>query len=324
MIIGFVLIVGIIGGIGWLVYDTFFNNETVTLSNLNSGIAFTSNRDGEWHIFILEPDGQVRNLTPQAGGFDYFPSWAFDGEMLNFLSTRHGNEMGPAQVRADGTAFEILDIVSAIMSVARSQRFDWDPVWSVNGQQGWSKIADLNLELYVLDPISGEEIRLTSDRPAGARDWFMSWSPDGRYIAYSTDRNGGREDIYLIDLQSEEKTPIRLTDDETIDEFHPAWTLNGEGIVYVSDSADGLMVGQIQLYMMDETGDNKRPLGNEVVAWDPIYSADGSQMVYVSNESGTWSLYLMDVASGEVRQLTDDSGDDLFPVWQPVPADTAD
>lgn len=321
---GFIVIIfaGLMGA--WVVYDTFFNNETVELSTLNTGIAFASNRDGAWHIYVLDTDGTLLNVTPQEGGYDYFPSWAFDGEMLNFLSSRQGDAMGPGQVMVDGSEFAVLDIVGAIMSVAQSQRFDWDPTWSANGQQAWSKIANLNLDLYLIDDETGEEVRLTSDAPAGARDWFISWSPDGRHIVYSTDRNNAKEDVYLIDTQSADLTPIRLTTDETIDDFHPAWTLAGDAVVYVADYDDGMMDGVVQLYMMDQDGQNQRPVGETVVAWDPIYSADGSQMIYVSNESGTWSLYLMDVASGHVQQLTDDAGDDLFPVWRPVPVDTTE
>lgn len=340
---GFVLLGGL-GVFGFLTLRLLFPPATQDLHSSNSGIAFTSNRDGgQWGIYLLEADGSIRRLTPlddvatpetctqetQGEGrcrFDYFPSFSFDGRMINFLTNRGGSEMEPGQVRPDGSDFQVLDILSAIASVAAEERFDWDPAWAVNGGLGWSKISQLNLEIYLRPAGDVGEFRITSDGINGPRDWFMAWSPDGQVATFSSDR-AGNENIYRVDvadlLDGEGFEVMQLTDNP-VDDFHPSWTLDGEQILFLSDVDDGLLYGEVQLFLMDPDGRNQRPVGDAVVQADPVYSADGTQMVYISNESGTWSLYQMDLASGEITRLTDDSGDDLFPVWGPVLAAEAD
>ncbi len=334
------VLVALIGGGALFVFRLLNPAETVTLAQINRDIAFMSNRDnGQWGIYIITPEGDIRRVTPLAEASDdpctprnlgrghcaadYFPSYAFDGQMLNFLSNRHEVELGPAQARPDGSDFRILDVLGAIASVALDQRFDWDPQWSSTGQIGWSKVADLNLEIYIADADGGNEQRLTRDGFNGPRDWFLSWSADGESITYNSDRNGGVENIYRVDVADitpGDFTPVQLTDNP-VDDFRATWALDGESILFISDSDDGLLNTRVQLFLMDTDGGNMRPLDDALFAGGAVYSADGSQMVYISNESGTWSLYLMDVATGDTVQLTDDTGDDLFPVWEPVPAE---
>ncbi|HYT88008.1 MAG TPA: hypothetical protein VEL76_04755, partial [Gemmataceae bacterium] len=53
-------------------------------------IAFTSNRDGNYEIYTMNPDGSdQRNLTKHPGN-DNFASWAPDGRRLALISNRDG------------------------------------------------------------------------------------------------------------------------------------------------------------------------------------------------------------------------------------------
>jgi len=333
----------IAGVLAFVMARFLFPPATVDLSQINRDIAFTSDRDnGQWGIYTINPDGEITRLSPLYQGdaegdctasnrgqdhcaFDYFPSYSFDGEMINFLTNRNGTEMGPAQVRPDGTDFRVLGVVDAVVSVMADNRFDWDPQWSQTGRLGWSKIAGGNLEIYVEQ--GAGELRFTADGLNGPRDWFLSWSPDGAVITFSSNREG-TENVYRVaaeDIASAEgpgDITLEQITNNPVDDFHPAWALDGDQILFVSDLDDSLLDGVIQLFLMNPDGSDQQPIDEDrVFRGDPVYSADGSQMVYVSNESGTWSLYLQDTETGESIQLTDDSGDDLFPVWGPVPAD---
>jgi Tol biopolymer transport system component len=288
--------------------------DSVVLAIPSGELTFISDRNGTWDIFVLDTEGILYNLTADGDDQDYFASWSFQSDMINFLSSRSG-EMGPAQVRPDGTDLKTLTIAEAVTTVLFEGRVDWDPAWSPGAEKlGWSSLRDFNLELYLSDPDGENRQRITRD---AGRDWFMSWSPDGEYFTFSSDR-AGNEDVYKYNLTDESMT--RLTDNPA-DDIHAVWSLDGERILFVSERENGLVTGQLDIYLMEPDGSQQRPLDDEIFEGDPTYNADGSQVAFMSNESGTWSIYVMDADGGNVRRLTGDESNDLFPVWRPVAVD---
>lgn len=284
-------------------------------------IAYNSNRDGDWDIFLLATDGTLINLTgDDSGGHDYFPSFSFQSDMINFITGRTG-EMGPGQVRPDGSDLRTLDIASAVMSTVGEGRLDWDPSWSPDGATIlWASLRDLNLELYTMDAATNENrLRLTA---AFSRDWFMTWAPDGATIALLSDREDD-EDVYVIDATGENLT--RLTEFAN-DELHPMFSLDGTKILFISQADESAVDGELDWWIMNVDGsDLRRFEDGEVFRGDPTYSPDGRQMLYVSNEGGTWGLYLQNTSGGPAVRLSDPEHDALFPVWRPVPeSDDAD
>lgn len=293
--------------------------DPIPLGAPSGELAFISNRDGDWDIYTLDTEGKLTNLTNDgSGAHDYFASYAFDGEVINFLATRYneGMEMGPTQVTATGEDLQVLGIADAVMTVFRDGRLDWDPVFGPDGETlVFSSLRDLNLEIYVGDTEGERRTRLTN---GFARDWFAAISPDGTEILFTSDREGN-ENIYKIGVDGENLTV--MTDVEW-DDLRPMWSLEGDSILYISDVEDALLDGDLTFYMMDTDGQNKRPFGeDEVFRGSPIYTSDASQVVYMSNEEGNWHLYLMDADGGNVRRLTEGDADYLFPVWRPLPGD---
>lgn len=279
-------------------------------------LAFMSNRSGKWELYLIDADGQTRSLTaPGDDVHDYFPSWSFSGDMLNFLTSRAG-EMGPGQVRPDGSELRTLGIAEAVMSVFLAGRLDWDPNWSPDGQRlGWASLRDLNLEIYVANRDGSDQRRLTSHP---GRDWFLSWSPDGGRITFSTDRHGV-EDIYIIDPDGENMQ--RLTDSPGND-LRPVWSDDGQTILFVSERDNSLTSGQLDLFVMNPDGSDQRRFGaDERFSGGAVHSPDGQQIAYIANSEGRWNIYVMDADGGNRRRITDSAHDDLFPVWRPAAPD---
>ncbi len=75
----------------------------------------------------------------------------------------------------------------------------------------------------------GSGHRLTSNR-VDVSDYTPAWSPDGSFIAFSSNA-GGSVDIWILELSSDKRT--RLTQDQWID-LHPSWHPNGEKITFQS------------------------------------------------------------------------------------------
>lgn len=85
----------------------------------------------------------------------------------------------------------------------------------------------INQQLWVADLRAGKAAPLFL---SPARDRHPAWAPDGRRLAFSSDRNG-RPDIWITDLESHET--VQLTNDPA-SATTPAWSPDGKEIVYVS------------------------------------------------------------------------------------------
>jgi Tol biopolymer transport system component len=279
----------------------------------NGELAFISNRDGNWEIYILDAQGNARNVTADPAD-DYFPSWAFDSEQINFVSDRTG-ELGPTQIKPDGSEARSLTILSAITTLFFENRLDWDPQWSPDGNYlWWASLRDFNLELYVMDK-DGENVTRVTDNPS--RDWFGSWSPDNQQLVFSSDREGN-ENIYSIDITGEN---LRQLTDDGEDDLRPIWSLDGRQIAFVSERENPLPSGVMDVFVMNPDGSDQHKLTPETTFEGGLMrSADGTQFVYMSNRDGHWHLYARAAdCEGDscARRLTDGDSDNLFPVWRP-------
>lgn len=304
-----------------LLFIQELRNNPTPLGAPSGEIAFISNREGNWDIFLLDPDGNLTNLTNDDSGVDdYFASFAFDGEVINFLAVRHEDSLGPAQVNIETGELRTFSILTGALDVLRSGRLDWDPVWYPDGERiVWASLRDFNLEVYTGNADGSNPTRLTN---AGGNDWFPILSPDASEILFISDRNGGQHDVYKIDVDGENLT--QLTDSE-FDDIHPTWSQDGDMILYIRDIDDELEIGEMNLFLMAPDGSDQRPLGeDDVFVGDMAYSADGQQVVYMSNEEGNWHLYMMDADGSNVTRLTDGDADHMFPVWRPQPAELSD
>jgi Tol biopolymer transport system component len=107
-----------------------------------SQIAFASDRDGNFEVFVMDADGsEPVNLTNAAAG-DAEPDWSPDGTKIAFMSARNGNAE-IYMMNADG---------SEPKRLTKKAAADVDPVWSPDG----TKIAFMSdrdggdLEIYVM------------------------------------------------------------------------------------------------------------------------------------------------------------------------------
>ena len=183
------------------------------------------------------------------------PSWSPDGKRIAFSSNRDGN-------------FENFQIYVMDADGANPQRltnndfYDAQPSWSPDGKRivFWSKRdghfigeGGLSSEIYVIDADGKNTRRLTNNRK---RDLSPSWSPDGKWIVFSSDRKGDdvNHEIYVMDADG--KNQQRLTENRQRD-WYPSWSPDGERIAFISERD-----GNYEIYVMDADGGNQKNLTN--------------------------------------------------------------
>ena len=240
-------------------------------------IAFSSNRDGNRDIHLMNHDGSRQiNLTHHPEQ-DYMPAFSPTGTQILFVSSRDG-EADLYLMDADGTNVRrVFD-----KAVHRS-----DPTWSPDGkwiayQKGrW----DNNRELHIASMDDRVEQRTAW---VGHTDADPSWSPDGTAIAFVVnvpfiDGIGplANTKIVFFDVQTgveESFLPEELPLMET-----PAWSPIGDVIAF---SWAKLGLGQDSaLFIADRNGQEVErilaPIGDPMLSEvNPVWSPDGSELIY--------------------------------------------
>jgi TolB protein len=152
--------------------------------------------------------------------------------------------------------------------------------------------------------LSWPHFRGTNSAPA--------WSPDGTKIMFMSSMLGNPE---LFIAEADGSHPRRLTHSTGAD-TSAAWNpKTGQQVAFVSDR-DGLP----QLYTMDADGSDvaKIALPDMGYVIDPAWSPNGQLLAFSwRRPSGNYDLYVMDIASHALVELTRDAGRNERPSWAP-------
>jgi eukaryotic-like serine/threonine-protein kinase len=329
-----------------------------TLSPDGSFLVYASRAAGNWDVYLLRASGRRPiNLTEDSRAEDTQPAFSPDGEHIAFHSSRQGGGifvMGATGESArrvvdfgwnpawspDGT-----ELVFATSPVSHDpfDRPSRSALWTVQLETGetklltegdavqpsWSphghRIAYWGLleggaqrDLYTLsaDPASDEDpIPVTRD---AALDWNPVWSPDGRFLYFSSDR-GGSMNLWRVRVDERsgrvigEPEPVRTPAGFAT---HMSFSRDGARMAYTS-TLTSLTLECREFDARSASVGSPVALAKQIRhVSSPRVSPDGSAVAY-SREGMQEDILIAKVDGSEERLLTDDPARDRYPQWAP-------
>jgi len=273
------------------------------------------------------------------------PRWSPDGKYLAFLSAR--GEEAKTQIwmlyMGGGEAQQVTDTIQDV------DAFEWSPssdrialvlqdpspeevdaarrakegkkpekhaqrAWVIDRQQfKWDTVGYLDrrrTHLYVLETASRKLTQVTS---GDYDDSEPAWSPDGRFLAFTSNRTPDADanyntDIWVVaaDNPDKGKSLVQVTTNPGAD-HSPAWSPDGKWIACVSQTdAQALDYATQHLLVAPALGGEARVLTQKLDRniLHPKFSADGRSVLALIEEDGIQPLARIAVANGEITRLT--------------------
>lgn len=234
-----------------------------------SQIAYMSNADGEFDIYVMHLSEHVRMKLTDAPGRDGTPVWSPDGKTIAFQSFRDGHSQ-IYLMNADG---------SNQRNISNSAAADEHPFWSADGERiiFCSNRPSLhgegkeNIDIYEMNRDGSDVRRITSTPEI---ETYASWSPDGKQIVCRRIQKDGNWEVIV--MNSDGTNERNLTNSPAIDGW-PVWSPDGKRIAFTSE--DGTSAN---LFIMNSDGTNKRQVtdnphfDDRQASWSP----DGKALLF--------------------------------------------
>jgi tricorn protease len=265
-------------------------------------VYFVSDRDGNgltniWRV--SEKGGKAEKVTQFAKGDVRFPSISSDGKTIVFEHEFGLWKLEVASRKTSPVKVEIHAEVQENLSEVRSfsSRAD-DYHLAPNGRR---IVFSIHGEVFTA-PVEEGDLRQLTDNPARDRDPI--WSPDGKQIAFVSDRSG-REEIYVTPAEGGDAR--KLTD---LDVLKSAlrWSPDSKEIAFTTS--------ENKLFKLAAAGGQPVELASSRYGnlMAPVWSPDGKWLAYAKADAGrTTDIWLVPAAGGQERKATFDSYSEMSP-----------
>ena len=247
-----------------------------------------SDQDGENEFKIMESMDPIMS-----------PAWSPDSRQLAYVSFEGSKSSIFIQNLRSGNRFQ----------VSSKPGINGAPAFSPDGRKLVITLGgvDGNPDIYVLDINSRRTKRLTTHR---AIDTEGTWSPDGRYIYFTSDRSGGPQ-IYRISANG--GTPERVTFEGSYN-ARPRLSPDGTRLAMVHNDR-----GNFRIAVMNVERKDLLVVSRGQQDESPSFAPNSDSLIYATRQRGDGVLETVS-ADGLIRQkMASGKGDVREPVWSPFP-----
>ncbi|HEX8181009.1 MAG TPA: S8 family serine peptidase, partial [Pyrinomonadaceae bacterium] len=239
----------------------------------NSKIAFSSQRDGNWELYVMDPDGSNQTNVTLNAARETTPVWSPDGRKIAFTSDR----------ASSGDIYVVNSDGSGLTRLTTSPADGGSPTWSPDSRKiAFTSSRAGNPDIFVMNADGSNQVNLTQ---SAADEFDPVWSPDGSKIAFRS-RRENRNAVYVMNADGTNQ--IRLTN-TLREENTPVWSPDGRKLAfdsYYMSPDDWMEYYEVWVVNPDGSGlTNLTPL-NAAADYQPAWSPDSKKLAIASTRYG--------------------------------------
>ncbi len=251
-----------------------------------SKIAFTSNRSGDYEIWVMNADGSERQRLTRRSGFDALPSWSPDGSKIVFTGEIRDEEgVGNLEifsVNSDGS--DLRQLTDTMSSKVHEESASEGSGHSHHDEVSWNSVP--------------------------------TWSPDGSLILFASNRDEGSVNPVLYTMNPDGSDQKKFGLFTAVDGSNPDWSPVTNKIVWTRGSA-----AKGDIWVMDASSPFPLLTARKITDniddnRQPVWSPDGKQVAFVSDANGNTDIYIMNADGANLHRLTYGKSNNVNPSWR--------
>lgn len=280
-----------------MIYEKLTGIEGVFATQVAFVSALKQGEGTRYRLVVADYDGESEHVVMESADPIMSPAWSPDSRRLAYVSFEGSKSSIYVQQLRTGNRIQ----------VSSEPGINGAPSFSPDGRKLVVTLGgvDGNLDIYTIDLSSREKKRLTTHR---AIDTEGSWSPDGRYIYFTSDRAGGPQ-IYRVSANG--GTPERVTFEGSYN-ARPRLSPDGKKLALLHNDRGNFRIG-----ILDLQGKDLLILSTGQQDESPSFAPNSDILIYATRQSGNGVLETVS-ADGLIRQrVSSGEGDVREPVWSP-------
>lgn len=278
---------------------------------LTKFVVSRSTKGGEKEIFVMDWDGANQKQITQHRTISQSPSWSPNGQYITYTSFMYHKKIKTRN--ADLFLYDYKTQNRWLLSYQKG--INSGGAFTPNSEELLLRISKLGAsDIYKTD-LKGKTLTQITHGPRGAMNVEPAVSPDGKTVAFSSDRSG-KPMIYTMGMNGKNVTRLTFAG---VYNSSPAWSPDGKRLAFA-----GFDKGHFDIFTIDADGKNikrltsaKKRNGRWANNEYPTFSPDGRFILFSSDRTGKYQLYIVSIDGKYEHRLTFDNKEYFKPQWSP-------